>query len=72
MRRFTISADKVRSVLARYALAGVATAIALACITWSIGSVLSQRNLPLAPGAMGFASEMICGGVVLLVIPKKK
>ncbi|MDM0112116.1 EamA family transporter [Variovorax sp. J22R133] len=41
-------------------------AIAAACITWSIGSVLSQRNLPLAQGAMGFASEMICGGIVLL------
>jgi drug/metabolite transporter (DMT)-like permease len=44
------------------------TAIALACVTWSIGSVLSQRSLPLAPGAMGFASEMTCGGVVLLVM----
>ncbi|WP_372526120.1 drug/metabolite exporter YedA [Piscinibacter sp.] len=43
-------------------------AIALACITWSIGSVLSQRSLPLAPGATGFASEMICGGVVLLLM----
>ena len=47
--------------------AGLA-AIAIACVTWSIGSVLSQRSLPLAPGAMGFASEMICGGVVLLVL----
>lgn len=47
--------------------AGLA-AIAIACITWSIGSVLSQRNLPLAPGATGFASEMICGGVVLLLL----
>ena len=43
-------------------------AITTACVTWSIGSVLSQRSLPLAPGAMGFASEMICGGVVLLVL----
>lgn len=43
-------------------------AIAIACVTWSIGSVLSQRSLPLAPGATGFASEMICGGVVLLLI----
>jgi len=43
-------------------------AISVACITWSIGSVLSQRNLPLAPGPMGFASEMICGGVVLLLL----
>jgi drug/metabolite transporter (DMT)-like permease len=45
--------------------AGLA-AIAIACTTWSIGSVLSQRTLPLAGGAMGFASEMLCGGVVLL------
>ncbi|WGT65397.1 drug/metabolite exporter YedA [Variovorax paradoxus] len=43
-------------------------AISIACICWSLGSVLSQRSLPLAPGAMGFASEMICGGVVLLVL----
>jgi hypothetical protein len=33
-----------------------------------VGSVLSQRSMPLAPGAMGFASEMIGGGAVLLVI----
>jgi len=45
--------------------AGLA-AIALACVTWSVGSVLSQRSLPMAPGAMGFASEMICGGFVLM------
>jgi len=45
--------------------AGLA-AIATACLTWSVGSVLSQRSLPLATGATGFASEMICGGVVLL------
>ena len=47
--------------------AGLA-AIAIACITWSVGSVLSQRTLPLAGGAMGFASEMICGGMVLLAL----
>jgi drug/metabolite transporter (DMT)-like permease len=41
-------------------------AIATACLTWSLGSVLSQRSLPLAPGAMGYASEMICGGLVLM------
>ncbi|MDP3820630.1 MAG: drug/metabolite exporter YedA [Burkholderiales bacterium] len=45
--------------------AGLA-AIAIACATWSLGSVLSQRVWPLAPGATGFASEMICGGVVLM------
>jgi drug/metabolite transporter (DMT)-like permease len=43
-------------------------AIATACLTWSLGSVLSQRSLPLAPGAMGFASEMICGGAVLMLL----
>jgi drug/metabolite transporter (DMT)-like permease len=43
-------------------------AIALACSTWSLGSVLSQRTLPLAPGATGFASEMICGGAVLMAM----
>jgi drug/metabolite transporter (DMT)-like permease len=41
-------------------------AIAVACVTWSLGSVLSQRSLKLAPGAMGFASEMLAGGAVLL------
>jgi drug/metabolite transporter (DMT)-like permease len=45
--------------------AGLA-AIMIACSTWSLGSVLSQRVWPLAPGATGFASEMICGGLVLL------
>jgi len=44
------------------------TAIALACTGWSLGSVLSQRTLPLAPGAMGFASEMLCGGMVLMLM----
>lgn len=47
--------------------AGLA-AIAIACVTWSLGSVLSQRRLPLAPGATGFASEMLCGGAVLMVL----
>lgn len=43
-------------------------AICVACVCWSLGSVLSQRSLPLAPGAMGFASEMLCGGVVLMAL----
>ncbi len=47
--------------------AGLA-AIAIACVTWSLGSVLSQRALPLAPGATGFASEMLCGGAVLMLM----
>ena len=47
--------------------AGLA-AISVACVTWSVGSVLSQRKLPLAPGAVGFGSEMLCGGAVLMVL----
>ncbi len=47
---------------------GGLAAIAIACITWSVGSVLSQRSLPLAPGATGFASEMLCGGAVLMAL----
>jgi drug/metabolite transporter (DMT)-like permease len=43
-------------------------AIAIACAGWSLGSVLSQRALPLAPGGMGFASEMLCGGALLMVL----
>lgn len=37
---------------------------AISC--WTFGSVLSQKKLALAPGAMGFASEMLAGGVFLL------
>lgn len=37
-------------------------------ISWSLGSVLQTARLPLAPGPVGFASEMLCGGVVLMVI----
>ncbi|MBT0570029.1 drug/metabolite exporter YedA [Curvibacter sp. CHRR-16] len=43
-------------------------AITLACLGWALGSVLSQRGLELAPGAMGFASEMLAGGLVLWAI----
>lgn len=38
----------------------------IACAGWVLGSVLSQRKLPLAAGAAGFASEMLCGGAVLM------
>jgi drug/metabolite transporter (DMT)-like permease len=47
--------------------AGLA-AIAIACAAWSVGSVLSQARLPLARGATGFASEMLCGGAVLMLM----
>jgi drug/metabolite transporter (DMT)-like permease len=40
----------------------------LACSGWTVGSVLSQQVLPLAPGPTGFASEMLSGGFVLLAI----
>ena len=43
-------------------------AIALACLTWCTGSLMSQRSFSLAPGAVGFASEMVCGGLVLMVM----
>lgn len=42
--------------------------IAGATLAWSLGSVLSTAKLPLAPGAAGFASEMLCGGAVLMLI----
>lgn len=47
---------------------GGLAAIAVACACWSVGSVLSQRTWRLAPGATGFASEMLCGGVVLMAL----
>lgn len=37
-------------------------------IAWSLGSVLQTTRLPLAPGPVGFASEMLCGGMVLMAI----
>jgi drug/metabolite transporter (DMT)-like permease len=43
-------------------------AIALGTTSWALGSVLSQRRFPLASGATGFASEMLCGGLVLFVM----
>lgn len=45
-----------------------ALALLGAIVAWNIGSVLSQRKLTLAPGAMGFASEMLLGGLFLIGI----
>jgi drug/metabolite transporter (DMT)-like permease len=42
--------------------------IAGATLAWSLGSVLSTTRLPLAQGAAGFASEMLCGGAVLMLV----
>jgi drug/metabolite transporter (DMT)-like permease len=47
--------------------AGIAC-VAGATLAWSLGSVLSTTKLPLASGAMGFASEMLCGGAVLMLL----
>lgn len=44
--------------------------IAAATLAWSLGSVLSTTRLPLAPGAAGFASEMLCGGAVLMLLSR--
>jgi drug/metabolite transporter (DMT)-like permease len=43
-------------------------AIILGTSGWALGSVLSQRVFMLAPGATGFASELLCGGLALLVM----
>jgi drug/metabolite transporter (DMT)-like permease len=43
-------------------------AIGLGATSWALGSVLSQRRFRLASGATGFASEMLCGGLMLLVM----
>lgn len=42
--------------------------IAVATLAWSLGSVLSTTRMPLAPGAAGFGSEMLCGGAVLMAL----
>ncbi|MBL8306245.1 MAG: EamA family transporter [Rubrivivax sp.] len=49
-------------------------AIAFACITWCAGSLWALHGLPggrrldLAPGAAGYASEMLVGGLMLLAV----
>ncbi|TDK61918.1 drug/metabolite exporter YedA [Sapientia aquatica] len=43
-------------------------ALLSAIICWDLGSVLSQRKFSLAPGAMGFASQMLAGGVFLVAV----
>ena len=42
--------------------------ILAATAAWSLGSVLSTTRTPLALGAAGFASEMLCGGAVLMAV----
>ena len=52
-------------------------AVLAASVAWKLGSVWSQRGLPralggrrldMAPGAMGFASQMLAGGGVLMAV----
>jgi drug/metabolite transporter (DMT)-like permease len=43
-------------------------AISLATSCWALGSVLSQRRFTLAPGATGFATELLCGSLALLAM----
>lgn len=47
--------------------AGLAAQL-VATVCWSLGSVLSLHRTPLAPGAMGFASEMLAGGALLMAM----
>ena len=42
--------------------------VAASTACWSLGSVLSTNKFPLAPGVAGFASEMLCGGVLLMAL----
>ena len=54
------------------ASAGGLVAMGVACVTWSLGSVWALHGLPggwplrLAPGAAGYASQMLAGGLLLL------
>jgi len=43
-------------------------AVLVGCVTWNLGSVLSRFKTPLAPGVMGYASEMVMGGAILLIM----
>ncbi|MBY0504048.1 MAG: drug/metabolite exporter YedA [Bryobacteraceae bacterium] len=43
-------------------------AMCTAAVGWSLGSVLSRHRLRPAPGSMGYASQMLCGGVGLTLV----
>jgi len=38
-----------------------------AILSWDVGSILSQKKLKMAAGGMGFASEMLVGGIFLVL-----
>jgi len=39
-----------------------------AILCWDVGSILSQKKLKMAAGGMGFASEMLIGGLFLVIV----
>lgn len=43
-------------------------AMIIAVLTWSVGSVLSQHVLPLARGAAGFSTQLLGGGISLVLL----
>lgn len=43
-----------------------------AILCWDAGSILSQKKLKMAAGGMGFASEMLIGGLFLVIISMLK
>jgi drug/metabolite transporter (DMT)-like permease len=43
-------------------------AVAVSVVSFSIGSILSQRKFPLAPRSAGYGSGLICAGVLLLAL----
>lgn len=43
-------------------------ALVTAIVCWTLGSALAQQKLTLAPGPMGFATEMIAGGALMTCI----
>ena len=45
-----------------------AACLTVAVVAWTLGSVLAQRALSPAPGAMGFATEMLVGGTAMVAI----
>ncbi|HKF97432.1 MAG TPA: EamA family transporter, partial [Steroidobacteraceae bacterium] len=43
-------------------------AVVIAVLSFSLGSILSRRTLPLAPGFPGYASGLVCAGLLLLAV----
>lgn len=42
-------------------------ALAVGCVSWSIGSIYSRHAKPAAPPFMGSAIQMLCGGLALML-----